>query len=109
MAAPVEYLRKAEIVAKLKYLKDSLDYKGSRDVRNLEVGRALLTEARRITSLPADQRPQAAPIIIAGLNTANQRPPEGYTVVRRVGECHVCLIWRLITLKTHGLQREQHW
>ena len=42
---PVEKLTKGEIVAELRYLHDNLDYRGSRDVRNLAVGRALLTEA----------------------------------------------------------------
>lgn len=81
----MDKLTKGEIVAELKYLHDNQDYRGSRDVRNLAVGRALLAEARRITSLPLDQRPQAAEPIIAGLNTANQRLPKGYTVARRVG------------------------
>ena len=69
------------------------DYRGSRDVKNLQVGRALLTEARMVSALPPDQRARAAPTIIAGLNTANcnQRLLEGYTVVKR-GKCHVSQI-----------------
>ena len=86
LQVPVEKLSKDEIRKELKYLQDTMDYRGSRDVKNLQVGRALLTEARRVSALPPDQRAQAAPTIIAGLNTANQRLPEGYTVVRRVGE-----------------------
>lgn len=82
----VDKLTKDEICAELKFLQETSDYTGSRDVKSLAVGRALLTEVRRISSLPPDQRPQAAATIIAGLNTANQRLPEGYTVVRRVGE-----------------------
>lgn len=86
LQVPVEKLSKDEIRKELKYLHDTMDYRGSRDVKNLQVGRALLTEARRVSALPLDQRAQATPIIIAGLNTANQRLPEGYTIVKRVGE-----------------------
>jgi len=83
---PIMQLQKEELGDQLRYLKDEKGYNGSINVTSKPAGRALLIEARRITALPEDQRPQAAATIIAGLNTAKQILPEGYTVVRRVGE-----------------------
>ena len=83
---PVDQLSGPEIRAQLNYLKDEKDYRGPRTFTRVAEGRTLLAEARTVSALPLDQRPQAAPANVVGTNTSRQILPEGSTVVRRPGE-----------------------
>ena len=83
---PTEVLTTKEIRAELNYLKDEKDYRGPRTFTRVADGRALLATPRDVSAVPLDQRPQATPTDVVGLNTTTQVLPEGATVVRRPGE-----------------------
>jgi len=76
----------AQIHFELKYYKDEKEYVGPRTVLSMAEGIRVLLIVRSVAGIPLEQRAQAAPATVDGINTSRQVLPEGATVVRRPGE-----------------------